>query len=112
MNPTPLTCLKIFRPTVLKLRFFKSTFHRSKNALTRCPGPRLNLIPGVGLIFLLETRCANAQVLSSAAGLLAICGQPMGDYSILRGWLLSEKAAVDTYINMQPGPYTSYVACP
>jgi hypothetical protein len=37
----PLTCLKFFQSTVLKLRFFNSTFDRSKNALTLCPGTRL-----------------------------------------------------------------------
>jgi hypothetical protein len=38
----------------------------------------------------------------------------MVDYSTLRGRLLSEKAAVDTYINMRPRPYASYegAACP
>jgi hypothetical protein len=35
--------LKFFRLTVLKLRFFKSTFVRSKNALTRGSGRWLNL---------------------------------------------------------------------
>jgi hypothetical protein len=34
----------------------------------------------------------------------------MGDYSVLRGRLLSEKAEGDTYINMRPGPYASYYA--
>jgi hypothetical protein len=85
-------------------------FHQSQNVLTRCPGPWLNLIPGAGLIFifLIETRCAHARVLSSAAGPLPICGQPIRDYIILRSRLLSEKTAVDTYINMWPGPYALY----
>jgi hypothetical protein len=104
----PLTFLKIVSSTVSKLRFFKSTFHQSKNALTRCPGPRLNLIPGVRLIFLIEMQCAHARVSSSAAGPLAICGRPIGDYSILRGRLLSEKTGVDTYISIRPGPFASY----
>jgi hypothetical protein len=60
-------------------------FHQSKNALTCCAGPRLNLIPPAGLILLIKTRCAHTRVSSSVAGPLAICGQPMGDYSILRG---------------------------
>jgi hypothetical protein len=38
----------------------------------------------------------------------AICGWPMGDYKILHGRLLSEKAAVETCINMRPGPYALY----
>jgi hypothetical protein len=89
----PLLYLEFFQSTVLKLSFFKSMFNRSKNALTHCPIPQLNLIPCAGLIFLIETRCAHARVSSSAAGPLDICGQPMGDYStgILCGWLLSEK---------------------
>jgi hypothetical protein len=70
----PRTCLKLFRSTVLKLQFFKSTFYRSKNALPRSPGPWLNLIPGAGLILFIETRCAQAQGSSSAAGPPAVCG--------------------------------------
>jgi hypothetical protein len=37
-----------------------------------------------------------------------------GDYKILRSHLLSEKTAVETYINMKPGPYILYsaAACP
>jgi hypothetical protein len=93
----PLTCLKFFRSTVLKLLFFKSTFHRSKNALIYDPGPWLNLIPGAGLILLIERRLAHDQGLLSVAGPLAECGQPMGDYDILCGQLLGEKAAVKTY---------------
>jgi hypothetical protein len=104
----PLTCLKFFRSSVLKLRFLKLMFDRSKNAFTSDPGPRLNLIPGVGLILLKEMWCAHTRGLLSAAGPLAACGWPMGDYNILRGGLLSEKTAVETSINMRPRPYTSY----
>jgi hypothetical protein len=86
-----LTCLKIFRSTVKKLWFFKSTFDRSKNALTLCPGPRLSLIPSLQLILLRATQCAHAQESSSVSGPLAICSWPMGYYKILCGWLLSEK---------------------
>jgi hypothetical protein len=71
-------------------------FFRSKNALTRGPGLRLNLTPGVGLILMIEKRCAHAQGSSSTAGPLAICCRPMGDYKILCSWLLSEKTAVAT----------------
>jgi hypothetical protein len=56
-----LTCLKIFRSTVLKLQFFKSTFYQSKNALTNSPGPWLNLIPGALLIIFIETRVKMPQ---------------------------------------------------
>jgi hypothetical protein len=41
----------------------KSMFNRSKNALTLCPGSLLNLIPGVGLILLIEMQCAHARML-------------------------------------------------
>jgi hypothetical protein len=78
--------------------------------LTRCPGPQLDLIPSAGLILLIETQCTHAQVLSSVASPLALWGQPMGDYSILCGRLLSEKTAVETYFNMRPGPYALYLA--
>jgi hypothetical protein len=77
----PLTCLKIFRSTVLKLRFLKSTFHQSINTLTHCARPQLNLIPGAGLMFFIDTGtwCAQARTLSSAAGPLVVCGRPIGD---------------------------------
>jgi hypothetical protein len=90
-----LTCLKIFQSTILKLRFFKSMFHQSKNALTHCPRPQLNLIPSAGLILLIDTRCAHARGLSSEAGPLVVCGRPIGDYDIIHGRLLSEKTAVE-----------------
>jgi hypothetical protein len=72
----------------------------SKETLTGKPAFR-------GLILLIEPRCAHAQGSSSAASPLAIYGRPMGDYNILRGPLLSEKTAVETYINMLPRPYAS-----
>jgi hypothetical protein len=83
-------------------------FDRSKNALTRGARLRLNLIPGAGLILLIEIWCAQARGSSSAAGPLAVCGRPIGDYNILLSQLLSEKTAVETYINMRPGPYALY----
>jgi hypothetical protein len=70
----PLTCLKNFLLTVLKLWFFKSIFHRIKNALTPYPWPQLNLIPGAGLIHLIDTRYTHARGSSSAAGPFVVCG--------------------------------------
>jgi hypothetical protein len=71
-------------------------FHQSKKALTRCPGLQLNLMPGAGLILLIDTRCAHARGSSSAASPLVVCCRPMSDYDILPDRLLSQKAAVAT----------------
>jgi hypothetical protein len=38
------------------------------------------------------------------SGPLAVCGWPMGDYNILRSWLLSEKIALETYVKKRPCP--------
>jgi hypothetical protein len=54
-----LTRSKMFWSSVLKLRFLKWLFDRSKNALTCGPVPQVNSIPGVGIILFIETRCAH-----------------------------------------------------
>jgi hypothetical protein len=71
-----------------------------------------NWKPYVGLILLIETLCAHDWGSSSTAGPLAIpVGRPMGDYKILHGWVLSEKAAIEKYINMGPVPRVSSETC-
>jgi hypothetical protein len=44
------------------------------------------------------------------APMYSICSWPMGDYKILCGRLISEKVAIETYINIRPGPYSLYSA--
>jgi hypothetical protein len=54
-NYEQLLYLKFFRSTVLKLQCFKPMFDRSKNALARVPGPRLNSYTVQASVFRVST---------------------------------------------------------